>query len=103
LTPDRHHQVIRRLHRQAGVGPTLEGHTEEEAFGWVNESREKLLPWAEECGVVLGLGSHCGTGRTDNGALCIVETIKSLRLRMTRTQATRSFLLCGAPFFLAAS
>jgi sugar phosphate isomerase/epimerase len=66
-----------------GIEPTLEGHTDEEAFGWVIASIEKLLPRAEECGVVLGLENHWGLGRTAAGVLRIVEAIKSPWLRMT--------------------
>jgi sugar phosphate isomerase/epimerase len=66
-----------------GIEPALEGHTEEEAFGWVIGSIEKLLPRAEECGVVLGLENHWGLGRTAAGVLRIVEAIKSPWLQMT--------------------
>lgn len=68
---------------QKGIEPALEGHTEEEAFGWVIDSIEKLLPRAEECGVVLGLENHWGLGRTAEGVLRIVEAIKSPWLAMT--------------------
>ena len=66
-----------------GIEPTPEGHTDEEAFGWVIGSIERLLPRAEECGVVLGLENHWGLGRTAAGVLRIVEAIKSPWLQMT--------------------
>jgi L-ribulose-5-phosphate 3-epimerase len=66
-----------------GIEPPLGGRTEEEAFGWVIGSIEKLLPRAEECGVVLGLENHWGLGRTAAGVLRIVEAIRSPWLRMT--------------------
>jgi sugar phosphate isomerase/epimerase len=66
-----------------GIEPALPGHTEDEAFGWVRESIEQLLPRAEECGVVLGLENHWGLGRTAAGVLRIVESIKSPWLAMT--------------------
>ncbi len=66
-----------------GIEPALEGHTEEEAFGWVIRSIEQLLPRAEECGVILGLENHWGLGRTAKGVLRIVETIQSPWLQMT--------------------
>ena len=50
-----------------GIEPTLAGHTDDEAFKWVIDSLEKLLPRAEECGVVLGLENHWGLGRTADG------------------------------------
>ena len=66
-----------------GIEPGLEGHTEDEAFGWAIDSIEKLLPRAEECGVVLGLENHWGLGRTAAGVLRIVEAIQSPWLQMT--------------------
>ncbi len=66
-----------------GIEPPLEGQTDEEAFGWVISAIEKLLPRAEECGVVLGLENHWGLGRTAAGVLRIVEAIKSPWLQMT--------------------
>ena len=47
------------------------------------DSLEKLLPKAEECGVVLGLENHWGLGRTAAGVLRIVEAIKSPWLQIT--------------------
>ena len=66
-----------------GIEPTLEGHTDAEAFKWVIDSLEKLLPRAAECGVVLGLENHWGLGRTADGVLKIVESIKSPWLQIT--------------------
>ncbi len=66
-----------------GIEPAIEGYTEEQAFGWVRASIEKLLPRAEACGVVLGLENHWGLGRTADGVLRIVEGIKSPWLQMT--------------------
>jgi sugar phosphate isomerase/epimerase len=66
-----------------GIEPALEGYNDEQAFGWVIGSIEKLLPRAEECGVVLGLENHWGLGRTAAGVLRIVETIKSPWLQTT--------------------
>jgi sugar phosphate isomerase/epimerase len=66
-----------------GIEPALSGHTDEEAFGWVNDALEKLLPKAEECGVVLGLENHWGLGRTAKGVLRIVEAIHSPWLQIT--------------------
>jgi L-ribulose-5-phosphate 3-epimerase len=71
------------LMTRKGVEPPLEGYTEDEAFGWVIGAIEKLLPRAEECGVVLGLENHWGLGRTAEGVLRIVEAIKSPWLAMT--------------------
>ena len=66
-----------------GIEPNLPGHTDEEGFGWVIESIERLLPRAEECGVVLGLENHWGLGRTAAGVMRIVEAIDSPWLKVT--------------------
>jgi L-ribulose-5-phosphate 3-epimerase len=66
-----------------GIEPALAGHNDEEAFKWVIDSLEKLLPRAEESGVVLGLENHWGLGRTAEGVLRIVEAIKSPWLQIT--------------------
>ncbi len=71
------------LMRRRGIEPRLEGYTDEDAFGWVIGSIEKLLPTAEECGVVLGLENHWGLGRTAEGVLRIVNAIKSPWLQVT--------------------
>jgi sugar phosphate isomerase/epimerase len=60
-----------------GVEPTLEGYTEDDAFPWVIESIEKLLPIAEKCGVMLGLENHWGLGRTAAGVMRIVNAVNS--------------------------
>ncbi len=66
-----------------GIETPLPGHNDEEAFKWVIEAIEKLLPRAEECGVVLGLENHWGLGRTAEGVLRIVEAIHSPWLQIT--------------------
>jgi L-ribulose-5-phosphate 3-epimerase len=66
-----------------GIEPPLPGHNDDEAFKWVIDSLEKLLPRAEECGVVLGLENHWGLGRTAVGVLKIVEAINSPWLQIT--------------------
>ena len=66
-----------------GIEPNLPGHTDEEGFGWVIASIERLLPRAEECGVVLGLENHWGLGRTADGVMRIVEAINSPWLQVT--------------------
>lgn len=66
-----------------GIEPVLEGHTEDEGFKWVIESIEKLIPKAQECGVVLGLENHWGLGRTADGVQRIVDAIDSPWLMVT--------------------
>jgi sugar phosphate isomerase/epimerase len=71
------------LMAKKGIEPSLPGVTEDEAFGWVIGSIEKLLPRAEECGVVLGLENHWGLGRTAAGVLRIHDAIRSPWLKVT--------------------
>lgn len=66
-----------------GIEPTPDGRTDDEAFKWVIDSIEKILPRAEECGVVMGLENHWGLGRTAAGVLRIVDAIKSPWLKVT--------------------
>lgn len=66
-----------------GIEPVLPGHTEEEAFGWVTESFEKLLPTAEKYGVLMGLENHWGLGLTPEGVLRIVDSVDSPWLQVT--------------------
>ncbi|MCY4159243.1 MAG: sugar phosphate isomerase/epimerase [Bacteroidetes bacterium] len=66
-----------------GIEPPLEGYTEEEAFVWVIDAIERLIPKARQCGVLLGLENHWGLGRTPEGVLRIVEAIDSPWLKVT--------------------
>jgi L-ribulose-5-phosphate 3-epimerase len=66
-----------------GIEPRLEGYTDDDGFGWVISSLEKLLPKAEECGVILGLENHWGLGRTAEGVLRVVDALKSPWLQVT--------------------
>lgn len=71
------------LMKNRGIEPRLAGFSDDDAFGWIIGSIEKLLPKAEECGVVLGLENHWGLGRTPEGVLRIVNAIDSPWLRVT--------------------
>ena len=66
-----------------GVEPPLPGYTDEDAYPWVIESFEQVLPAAERCGVVLGLENHWGLGRTPEGVLRIVDAVASPWLQVT--------------------
>lgn len=65
-----------------GIEDRLEGYTDDDGFGWVIESIEKLLPIAEKCGVILGLENHWGLGRSAEGVLRIVQAIDNPWLKM---------------------
>lgn len=71
------------LMKNRGIEPRLPGYTDDDGFKWVIDSIEKLLPKAEECGVLLGLENHWGLGRTPEGVLRIVEAIDSPWLAVT--------------------
>jgi L-ribulose-5-phosphate 3-epimerase len=71
------------LMKNRGVEPRLAGYTDEDGFGWVISSFEKLLPVAEKCGVVMGLENHWGLGLTPEGVLRVVRALKSPWLRVT--------------------
>lgn len=71
------------LMKNKGIEPRLEGYTDDDGFGWVIGSLEKLLPRAEECGVILGLENHWGLGRTAEGVSRIVDALKSPWLQVT--------------------
>lgn len=66
-----------------GIEPVLEGYTDEQGYGWVIESFEKLLPDAEKYGVLLGLENHWGLGRTAEGVMRIVDAVDSPWLQVT--------------------
>lgn len=60
-----------------GKEPPLPGYTEDDAFGWVISSLERVLPTAEEYGVVLALENHWGLTSTAEGVNRILGAIKS--------------------------
>jgi sugar phosphate isomerase/epimerase len=66
-----------------GIESPLPGYTDEDAYPWVIESLEQVLPAAERCGVVLGLENHWGLGRTPEGVMRIVEAVDSPWLQVT--------------------
>lgn len=66
-----------------GIEPRLDGYTDDEAFGWVEEGLEKCLPTAEKCGVTMGLENHWGLGRTAAGVLRCLKAVDSPWLKAT--------------------
>ena len=71
------------LMNNRGIEPPLDGYTDEEAFVWVIDAIERLIPKARQCGVLLGLENHWGLGRTPEGVLRIFEAIDSPWLQIT--------------------
>ena len=66
-----------------GIEPPIEGFTDEDAYPWVVDAFEKILPTTEKCGVLLGLENHWGLGRTPEGLMRIVNEIDSPWLQVT--------------------
>lgn len=60
-----------------GQEPPLPGYTEEDAFEWVIESIQMLIPEAEKRGVILGLENHWGLTYKANGVNKIIDRVKS--------------------------
>jgi len=60
-----------------GIEPVLPGHTEDEGFKWCIDAIEKILPKAQELGVLLALENHWGLARTPEGLLRILDAIPS--------------------------
>ncbi|MBO3802081.1 MAG: sugar phosphate isomerase/epimerase family protein [Thermoproteota archaeon] len=70
------------LMKNKGIEPPIKGYSEEDAFGWVIESLNKLLPYAENYGIILGLENHWGLTINPEGLLKIIESINSKYLQV---------------------
>lgn len=71
------------LMKNRGIEKPLDGYTDDDAFPWVIESLEQIVPVAEKCGVLLGLENHWGLGLTPEGVLRIVDAVDSPWLQVT--------------------
>lgn len=71
------------LMAKRGVEAPIDGYTEEDAYGWVIDAYEKILPTAEKCGVTLGLENHWGLGVTPAGIQRVVKAIDSPWFKVT--------------------
>ena len=65
-----------------GMEKPIEGYTENDAFGWVEDAIYKCLSVAEECGVTLALENHWGIAGTPEGMLRIKNDIHSDWLKL---------------------
>ncbi len=70
------------LMKNRGIEPTPAGYTDEDAFPWVIDAIEKILPTAEKCGVLLALENHWGLARTPEGMLRIYNAVDSPWLKL---------------------
>lgn len=66
-----------------GEETPIEGYTEEDAYKWVIDAYETLIPEAEKRGVIMGLENHWGLGRTPEGVLRVVNAVDSPWLKVT--------------------
>ena len=66
-----------------GIEPRLEGYTDDEGFKWVTDSLAECCKTAEKCGVTLGLENHWGLGRTAEGVMRCINTVKNPWLKAT--------------------
>lgn len=71
------------LMKNRGIEPRLPGHTDDEAFGWVIDAFNALIPKAKECGVTMGLENHWGLCLTPAGTLRIINAVNSPWLQGT--------------------
>ena len=71
------------LMARRGVEPPVEGHDDEDAYGWVIEAYREIVETAAECGVTLGLENHWGLGVTPEGVKRVVDAVGSPWLRAT--------------------
>ena len=71
------------LMERRGIEPPLEGYTDEDAYKWVIDAYEQIVPVAEKCGVTLGLENHWGLGVTPEGVMRVVKAVDSPWLRVT--------------------
>ena len=60
-----------------GMEPPLAGHHESDAFEWVIDALQRLVPHAERTGVVLALENHWGLTVRAEGVLRIVDAVPS--------------------------
>ena len=70
------------LMKNKGVEPPIKGYSEEDASGWVVESLNKLLPYAENYGIILGLENHWGLTINPEGLVKIIGSINSKYLQV---------------------
>jgi sugar phosphate isomerase/epimerase len=65
------------LMKRKGVEPPISGYTDEDAISWVKESMEKLVPVAEELGVIIGMENHWGVSKTARNMIRLFSAVRS--------------------------
>ena len=71
------------LMAKRGIEEPLKGYTEEDAYKWVIDAYEALVPEAAKRGVVMGLENHWGLGVTPEGIKRVVSAVNSEWLQVT--------------------
>ena len=71
------------LMAKRGIEEPLKGYTEEDAYKWVIDAYEKLVPEAEKRGVIMGLENHWGLGVTPEGIKRVINAVDSEWLQVT--------------------
>ena len=66
-----------------GVEKPIDGYTEKDAYKWVIDAYQKLVPEAAKRGVVMGLENHWGLGVTPEGVKKVVDAVNSPWLQVT--------------------
>ena len=65
------------LMKLEGQEPPLEGHTDEDAFGWCIDAIERCLPHAEKTGVMMALENHWGLTTDPRNVVKIYQAVGS--------------------------
>jgi sugar phosphate isomerase/epimerase len=61
--------------------PAIEGYTQDDGFGWVQDCIYKCIPTCERTGVVMALENHWGLSATTEGMWRIKNSVKSKWLK----------------------
>jgi sugar phosphate isomerase/epimerase len=65
------------LMKARGIEAVIEGYTEDDGFGWVQDCIYKCIPTAEKCGVIMALENHWGIAGTPEGMIRIKNSVGS--------------------------
>jgi len=65
------------LMARGGEEPAIEGYGENDAIAWVEESVRKLLPTAEDLGIILGMENHWGISASAKNMVELFQNVSS--------------------------
>ena len=69
------------LMKARGIEKAIDGYTEDDAFGWVQDCIYKCIPTCERTGVVMALENHWGVAGTPEGMWRIKNSVSSKWLK----------------------